>query len=94
MSEEIHPFTISVNEDQISDLKSRLSATRWPDQISGSGWDYGCDQVWLKDLARYWEDEFDWRSIESQLNSFDHFLTEIDGQNFHFIHQKLTQDEG
>ena len=93
MSEEIHPFSISVTEDQISDLKSRLNATRWPDQIPNSGWDYGCDQTWLKDLAHYWANEFDWRSIESRLNSFDHCLTEIDGQNFHFIHQRSPHEE-
>ncbi|MEC9034048.1 MAG: epoxide hydrolase [Actinomycetota bacterium] len=92
MSEEIHPFTISVNEDQISDLNARLSATRWPDQIPDSGWDYGCDQVWLKDLARYWAEEFDWRATENQINSFDHFLTEIDNQSFHFIHQKSPHE--
>ena len=92
MSEEIHPFTISVNEDQICDLNARLSATRWPDQIPDSGWDYGCDQVWLKDLARYWAEEFDWRATENQINSFDHFLTEIDNQSFHFIHQKSPHE--
>ena len=93
MSEEIHPFTISVNEDQISDLNARLNATRWPDQIPDSGWDYGCDQVWLKDLAQYWTDEFDWRATENQLNSLDHFLTEIDNQSFHFIHQRSPHEE-
>ena len=81
-------FTIAISEKAIDDLKLRLSQTRWPDQIQNSGWDYGTDISYLKELCAYWEDEFDWRKQEERLNKLDHFLAEIDGQNIHFIHIK------
>jgi len=92
-AQHVEPFKISVSDAQVADLRRRLADTRWPDQIPGSGWDYGCDLAWLQDLAAYWADGFDWRSQEDRLNSLDHFTTLIDGQNIHFIHQRSPHPE-
>ena len=59
MTDDIRPFTIAVPDDDVDDLRRRLAATRWPDQIPGSGWDYGCDLAWLQDLAGHWADGYD-----------------------------------
>jgi epoxide hydrolase len=40
---EIEPFTIAVDEDVLTDLRERIARTRWPDHVSGSGWEYGND---------------------------------------------------
>ena len=71
----VEPFTISVSDAQIADLRRRLADTRWPDQLPGTGWDYGCDLAWLRDLASYWADGFDWRSAEARLNSMDQVVS-------------------
>ena len=93
MADDIRPFTIAVPDDDVDDLRRRLAATRWPDQIPGSGWDYGCDLAWLQDLAGHWADGYDWRTAEAELNAFDHITTEIDGQNLHAIHQRSPHDD-
>jgi microsomal epoxide hydrolase len=84
----IEPFAIRVPDAVLDDLRERLARTRWPDQIPGSGWDYGTDLAYLKELCAYWRDGFDWRAQEARLNRFDHFRTEIDGQPLHFVHQR------
>ena len=88
MSDTIHEFTITVGDDEITALTERLSRTRWPDRIPDTGWDYGIDAEWVRDLADYWANGFDWGAAEARLNSFDHVITEIDGQKIHAIHQR------
>ena len=82
----IEPFRIAVPDADIDDLRTRLRDARWPDQLPDSGWDYGADYEYLKPLARYWADTYDWRAHEAELNRFPGFLTEIQGQRIHFLH--------
>lgn len=84
----ITPFEIVVPDAAISDLKTRLQNTRLPDQISETTWEYGTDKTYLTELIDYWENEFDWKEQERTLNEFDHFKTEIDEIEMHFIHQR------
>jgi microsomal epoxide hydrolase len=87
-SDDIRPFRVEVSDAVLDDLRDRLARTRWPDQIPGSGWDYGTDLAYLQDLCGYWETKFDWRAQEDRFNRWPHFLTDIDGQPIHFIHAK------
>ena len=87
------PFTVSVPDEAISDLKRRLTDTRWSDQIPGTGWEYGCNQPWLRDLAGYWAYGFDWRAAEARINAFDQVVTTIDGQRIHAIHQRSPEPD-
>jgi epoxide hydrolase len=84
----IRPFTINIPDDDIADLKARLSRSRLPDELPGTGWSYGTDTSYLAGLLLYWQHEFDWRAQEAQLNRFDQFVTDIDGLDIHFIHQR------
>ena len=86
--EAIIPFEINVPQDVLDDLKGRLARTRWPDEIGDAGWDYGANLAYMKEFAEYWRDEFDWREQERRLNAFDHFKTNIEGLDIHFIHQR------
>src|SRR6476660_4009303 len=70
-SDAIVPFKIQVPEETLRDLKARLARTRFPDEIPGTGWDYGTDLTYLKSLVAYWRDRFDWRAQERKLNEFD-----------------------
>ncbi len=88
MSDRIEKFEIRVEDAVLDDLKQRLARTRWTDQIEGSGWDYGTDAAYLKELCEYWREKFDWRRQEAQLNRFDHYRTELDGQTLHFVHRR------
>jgi hypothetical protein len=93
MTDEIQPFTIEAPEEVLFDLRERLARTRFPDQIQGSGWDYGSDLAYVEELCEYWRDEFDWRKTEAALNLLDNFTTEVDGQNLHFIHARSEQED-
>ena len=63
-------------------------ATRFPDQIPGTHWDYGAELETVRELVEYWRDSFDWSAVEDQLNALDNFTTTIDGQEVHFIHAR------
>ncbi len=84
----IHPFEIAVAQAALDDLHQRLSQTRWPDEIPGSGWNYGSNLTYMKDLIRYWQTTFDWQHQEQQLNTLPHFRTMIDGMGIHFVHER------
>ena len=83
---EVRPFKIRVDDAALEDLKRRLARTRFPDQIEKSGWDYGVDAAYLKELVEYWRTGYDWRAWERKLNGFDQFVTTIDGIDIHFAH--------
>ena len=89
----ITPFEIVVPDAAINDLKTRLQNTRLPDQISETTWEYGTDKTYLTELIDYWENEFDWREQERTLNEFDHFKTQIDEIEMHFIHQRSEHSD-
>lgn len=84
----IRAFEIAIPQRDIEDLKRRLAATRMPDQIEGTTWEYGTDSSYLSELIDYWQNDFDWRAQESLLNQFDQYKTEIDALEMHFIHQR------
>ncbi len=53
MGDAIERFEISVDDTVLDDLRERLARTRFPDQIPGTGWDYGTDLYYLKELGSY-----------------------------------------
>ncbi|WP_237113340.1 epoxide hydrolase family protein [Pseudohongiella spirulinae] len=85
---EIRPFIVSISDVQISDLSARLAQRRLPDQLRSDSWQYGTDTDYLDELLNYWQHEFDWRQQEQRLNALDQFVTEIEGLDIHFIHQR------
>ncbi len=93
MSDAIQPFRIEVPQDVLDDLQARLARTRWPDQMDDTGWDYGTDLAYLKELCAYWQDGYDWRAQEAALNQWPQFTTEIDGQNVHFLHVRSKHED-
>jgi pimeloyl-ACP methyl ester carboxylesterase len=81
-------FKINVERSVIDDLKERIAATRWTDEIDNSKWEYGTNKTYLKELCDYWQHDFDWKKQEEHLNSFENFKTTVDAIGIHFIHQK------
>ena len=84
------PFRIRVPDNVLQDLQVRLGRSRFPDEIPGSGWEYGADLTYMKQLVSYWRDTFNWRTQEQRLNRFPQFKTNIDGLDLHFVHQRAT----
>ncbi len=84
---EPRPFAIQVPDEVLADLRERLSRVRWPDEVLGSGWTYGTDLAYMKQLVAHWRDEYDWRANEARLNAFRHYTVPLAGIELHFIHQ-------
>lgn len=84
----VAPFTIHVPDAVLQDLKARLKNARYPQELTGTGWDYGTDLTYLKSLVSYWQNGYDWRAQERKLNQLPQFKTTIDGIEIHFVHQK------
>ena len=83
----VRPFTIPVTpEAELEALRARVTATRWPDQEPVADHSQGPKLSVMKELARYWASDYDWRRCEAKLNALPHFMTEIDGLDIHFIH--------
>src|SRR3954449_2802711 len=80
------PFTLTVPDDAIADLRERLRLTRFPDQAPGEPWAYGTDLGWMRDLVAYWQSGFDWRAQEARLNAFPQYKVPLRGIDVHFLH--------
>jgi microsomal epoxide hydrolase len=88
----MRPFRIDVPQADLNDLHRRIDQTRWPDEIPGVGWDRGVPLGYLRELAEYWRDSYDWRAAEARLNAYPQFVTEIDGVNVHFLHVRSAEE--
>ena len=85
---DIRPFTIAVSDEDLADLKRRILATRWPEAECVEDWSQGIPLAYTREVADYWATAYDWRASEARLNRFDQFITEIDGLDIHFVHQR------
>src|SRR5258708_25828366 len=86
MTAAVEPFSIKVSSDVLDDLRSRLKNTRWPEAEVVGDWSQGIPLKWIREICRYWAEEYDWRRREALLNRFAQFTTEIDGLAIHFLH--------
>jgi pimeloyl-ACP methyl ester carboxylesterase len=84
----IEPFPLPYFEAAVEDLRSRLARTRWPDEIPGSGWQYGASLDFMRRLCDYWKDQFDWKDQIEKLSAFHHYRCTRDGIGIHFIHER------
>lgn len=80
------PFRIEIADGVLLDLRERLARTRFPDEIPGSGWGYGTDLAYMRELVAHWKDRYDWRAAEARLNALPQFRAEVGGLPIHFVH--------
>jgi pimeloyl-ACP methyl ester carboxylesterase len=88
----IRPFRVSISDEAVADLRRRLQATRWPTKELVKDRSQGVQLATLKELARYWATEYDWRKAEAKLNALPQFVTKIDGVDIHFIHVRSRHE--
>jgi pimeloyl-ACP methyl ester carboxylesterase len=82
----IRPFKYEAPQAELDALHARLKATRWPEKEAVADDTQGVQLATIQKLARYWATEHDWRKVEARMNSYPHFITEIDGLDIHFMH--------
>src|ERR1700686_1888181 len=82
----IRPFHVNVPETELTELRRRINATKFPERETVEDATQGVQLATVQALARYWATEYDWRKIEAKLNALPQFITEIDGLDIHFIH--------
>ena len=89
----VRPFHIDFPEEALDDLRRRISATRWPERETVADDSQGVPLATMQELARYWAEKHDWRTVEAKLNALPEFVTEIDGLDIHFIHVRSQHEE-
>jgi len=104
----ITPFRIEIPQSAVDDLRSRLAATRFADQLpapapdwsapggaapAGQDWSRGAPDAWLRETVAYWRDGFDWRAFEARVNGLPQFTTVVDGQRIHFLHVRSSRPD-
>jgi pimeloyl-ACP methyl ester carboxylesterase len=82
----IRPFSMTFPEAELTELRRRINATRWPERETVTDQSQGVQLATIQKLARYWATDYDWRKCEAKLNALPQFITEIDGLDIHFIH--------
>src|SRR6476619_39387 len=82
----IRPFEVSFPEAEITELRRRINATRWPEKETVNDSSQGVQLATIQKLASYWGTDYDWSKCEARLKALPHFITEIDGLDIHFIH--------
>ena len=85
-------FHVNVPEAELTELRRRINATRWPERETVTDASQGVQLATTQALARYWATDYDWRKIEARLNALPQFITEIDGLDIHFIHVRSKHD--
>ncbi|MEO7715313.1 MAG: epoxide hydrolase family protein [Capsulimonas sp.] len=88
----IRPFQVRVPDDEITDLRRRLAATRWPDRETVGDRSQGVQRATMQKLVHQWQTDYDWRKVEAKLNALPQFVTNIDGIDIHFIHVRSKHE--
>src|SRR5215218_9571945 len=88
----IRPFHINFPEAALADLRRRIAATKWPQRETVADASQGVQLATMRELARYWQTDYDWRKVEAGLNALPQFTTNIDELDIHFIHVRSKHE--
>jgi pimeloyl-ACP methyl ester carboxylesterase len=88
----IRPFQFNFPDAELTDLRRRVNATRWPERELVNDASQGVQLATMQKLARYWGTDYDWRKGEAKLKALPHFMTELDGLDIHFIHVRSKHE--
>ncbi len=92
------PFTIEIPTSKLDRIVSRVNDANWPVAPANGAkdsWAYGTNLDYMKELAAYWVDGFEWRKQEAALNQFPQFTTPVTVESetleLHFYHVKSSR---
>jgi pimeloyl-ACP methyl ester carboxylesterase len=88
----MRPFHVQVPEAELTELRRRINATKWPERETVTDASQGVQLATMQALARYWATEYDWRKCEATLNALPQFITEIDEVDIHFLHVRSQHE--
>ena len=88
----LRPFKVNVPETELTELRRRIKATKWPERETVMDASQGLQLATTLALAQYWATNYDWRKVEARLNALPQFITEIDGLDIHFIHVRSKHE--
>src|SRR4029453_1868796 len=89
----VRPFEVAFSDEELSDLRGRINATRWPERETVTDDSQGVPLALMQELARYWGSDYDWRRCEAELNALPNLVTEIDGLDIHFLHIRSRHED-
>ncbi|MGA7308588.1 MAG: epoxide hydrolase [Pseudolabrys sp.] len=89
----IRPFRVNVPEAELTELRGRINATKWPERETVTDASQGVQLATMQKLAQYWASSHDWRKCEAKINAVPNFITEIDGLDIHFIHVRSKHEK-
>ena len=81
-------FKIDVCQRDLNFIYKKVSEYPWHEMPSDGGWQFGANIDFMKDLCKYWVEQFDWKRQEDKINLFDNFTAEVDGIEVHFIYER------
>ena len=84
----VKPFKVNISDKIIKDIENKIRTYPWHEMPIDGGWKYGTNLNYMKEIADYWINKFDWKKYESQINKFSNFTTKINDIDIHFIHEK------
>ncbi|MFC0110225.1 epoxide hydrolase family protein [Kibdelosporangium aridum] len=89
----VEPFRIAVPEEDLTELRTKLRSTRWPERETVDDWSQGVPLNYLRELCEYWAGQYDWRATEARLNAIPQYRTDIDGLGIHFLHVRSPEPD-
>jgi len=84
----VKPFKVNISDQIIKDIYDKVKKYSWHEMPNDGGWEYGTNLDYMKEISKYWVNEFDWRKHEKEINKFPNFIAEVDNIDIHFIHEK------
>jgi len=88
----IRPFHVNISEAELTELRRRINATKWPERETVADASQGVQLATTQKLASYWATDYDWRKCQAKLNALPQFITGIDGVDIHFIHVRSKRE--
>jgi hypothetical protein len=62
----IRPFQAKVPEAELTELRRRITATKWPEGETVADASQGVQLATMQALARYWATDYDWRKMRGE----------------------------
>ena len=83
----IKPFKVNIPDEELNKIYNKVKSYQWHEMPNDGGWEYGTNLDYMKEISKYWVEEFNWRKYEDKINRFLNFKTRIDNIDIHYIHE-------